>query len=236
MINGKQNIKDWFESQKRPNWRIKKTPNGDIEYFGPTEAETTAEGLQELEKAFTFLSPGQYYIECWNTSDRKNWAKATIIIDGTSGTTTTGNTINGIYGADDIAGIEEKAVEKYKREVEYAEMKQRLADMEERQNSIGFNILKNIEPHAPIIGQIIGQFLKDIPGLSGIDKKKVITVNESEPMENQDFKEVQERAAAAFSDWHEIDPKAVELMESIVKLAKNNNPMYEQAKTMLTSM
>jgi hypothetical protein len=64
-------------------------------------------------------------------------------------------------------------------------------------------------------------------GINGIGDNKTETTVDTE---------LTKRAENAVTSWFEIDKDAVILLENIVKLAKTNQAMYKQAKTMLMNL
>ncbi len=234
MIVGNDNIKTWFKAQKRPNWRLKKSSNSDVIANSQLDDPSIDEGLQELENTFNYVAPGQYFLECWEKGDRKNWTRSTVQIDGTAGKNYQSG-IGGMYSPEDVQAQIQKGIEDYKRNEETEAMKRRLAELEAEKDSIQFQLLKRLTPYIDVIGKLTVDLLKGnpTPGI-GSTKKKV--VNEPENIKQMDDEKLLKQASEALNIWYEADPDAVELMVRIAKLATENPTMYQQAKNLLMGM
>ena len=239
MISGKEKIKEWFQANGRPNFKIKKTANTDAIVYSQSDNPTMPEGLQELEAAFSRLSQGQYFMECWKGGDKKNWAKTIIIIDGTADENPQGN-VNGICGEQDIESLVKKGIEDYKRNEEYEDLKKEVAELRDEKDSLTNRLLKRLDEHAPIIGQLITGYMQSIPGIGDINKKKTVTQINNNEMANEDNNSIDQetlkRASTALENWYAADPEAIEMMEQIAKMAVSNPTMYKQAKNLLKNM
>jgi predicted transcriptional regulator len=236
MIIGNENIITWFKAQKRPNWRLKKSANSDVIAFSQTTEPSDDEGLQELKDTFEYIAPGQYFLECWKSSDRKSWVKDTVQIEGTAGKNFKSG-IAGIYGPEDVQAQVQKGIEEYKRNEETEQMKKRLEELEAEQASLQNQILKRLTPYLDTIGALAVKYLSGnapVIGNTEIEKKKVTkTPNNEIKMEDQ---ELIQQASEALTKWYEADNDAVILMQKIAELAIKDPSSYETAKNLLMKM
>lgn len=143
----------------------------------------------------------------------------------------------------DVEALIEAGIAKYKREVEFQNLKAELAEYKkiaDKKLSIFEKLVENATPYVPqIAGLIIKKFS---PGsapiaLAGFENQTQNNFQQTdEIMENSEITftdEQTDRVEAALQMWAKADPDCIALLEKIAQMAASKDGMYGMAKGML---
>lgn len=228
MIIGKSKVIDWIRYNKTPYWRIKRTESEQhmATHSGNEENLTLEESIIRLNQAFGFIAPGQYFIEAWEKQGQtKQWNRDhfQILPDNQDyvGSAQLQQMMAQQQPSVNVQDEVEKALAKYKTEVELQELRKKVSELEkenkELQSGIENSMTKIYNRVEPYLGMLLN--VKEPAGVA------VGSVSAGE---------AQARLEKAFDLWQQTEPDPVTMIEKIAQLSKTDPATYGMAKNFLT--
>lgn len=230
MIKGIANIIEWIRSNDTENWKIRNVEKGPVLISSPNNDTLTVDDtITYLQKRIELLEPGVYFIEAFKHHSANNtWCKTRIAITGNSSMQPVEGYLPAVSGfsKDQVQDEIQRALSEYQTKTENERLKLENAELRAKQDSVMLQLGERFVKFEPYIGALLGRLFPEVnqpkqPSIAGIQNQ------------NMDKNDLTQRAEKAIEQWYQLDKDAVELMESIVKMARENPAMYSQAKTFL---
>jgi hypothetical protein len=225
MITGKDKVIEFIRFNEAPFWRIRKSENG-----APiTESDkplTMDESVTRLERAFSLIGPGTYFLECWETEGQKKmWFKDTFqILPDNLQSAYVGAIQQSERPAQDINELVREAVEKERTRVKLEELEAKCKALE-AENA---QLIKEADSATDRIFQKVEPYLGDI--------MNALTGKTPEPAAiagTEKTNEAQTRLEKAFELWQQHEHDTIGMVENIAKLAATDKGTYNMARNFL---
>lgn len=230
MVTGKEFIKQILHMNNAPYFRISKGENGAIIYQNDLDGtKSINDGLNDLDQVLSVLSPGNYHMKYFREKTQGSKFMGVAFAIGSENNNNA--QIQGFQQQPqiDVTAEIEKAINGYKTEVELKTLKARVLELEkenkelEKQvNDRTMGIISGVTPYlAPHVARMINGFIPIPNNENSSTAKETVTGSEEE---------IKEQLIAAFNNWDEDPATAINLLNGIANLQKNNPTMYETAK------
>lgn len=234
MIIGKSKVIDWIRYNKTPYWRIKRSESEQhmVVSSGNEENIPIEESVSRLNQAFGVLSPGNYFIEAWEKQGQtKQWNRDHFQIlpenQDYVGSAQLQQMMQQQTPVVDVAAEVEKALSKYKAEVELQELRRKCSELEKENKELQSSIESSIGRIWTRVEPYVGAILANQPGANVASIGSTGTQKTSPD-------EAQTRLEKAFEKWQETEPDPVTMIEKIAILSKTDPATYKMAKSFLT--
>jgi hypothetical protein len=224
MIIGKENVTQFIRYNKTPYWRIKRSESEQhfVANSGDEESLPLEESIMRLGQVFNILSPGNYFIEAWTTKGQtKSWNRDHFqILPENSAFVGSAQIQHATNSSMDVQTEIQKALTNYKQEVELAELRRKVGELEKENRELQASaesalgrIWTKVEPY---INTYMGSNVKtgELPAIGKADVE-------------------QKRLETAFETWQEKEPDVITLVEKIAGMSHKDPGTYQMARQML---
>lgn len=230
MIKGIANIIEWIRANDTENWKIRNVEKGPVLISSPNNDTLTVDDtITYLQKRIELLEPGVYFIEAYKHHSANNtWCKTRFAITGNSSIQPGEGYLPAVSGfsKDQVQDEIQRALSEYQVKTENERLRQENAELRSRQESVMLQLGERFVKFEPYIGALLGRLFPEV----NAQKQASIAGIKNQNMEKGDLTQ---RAEHAIEQWYQLDKDAIVLMENIVKMARENPAMYNQAKAFL---
>ncbi|MBN2814843.1 MAG: hypothetical protein JXQ80_12250 [Bacteroidales bacterium] len=230
MIKGIANIIEWIRANDTENWKIRNVEKGPVLISSPNNDTLTVDDtINYLQKRIELLEPGVYFIEAYKHHSANNtWCKTRFAITGNSAMQPGEGYLPAVSGfsKDQVQDEIQRALSEYQVKTENERLRQENAELRSRQENVMMHLGERFIKYEPYLGAFLDRIF---PGVNP-QKQASIAGIKTQDMEKGDLTQ---RAERAVEQWYQLDKDAIVLMESIVKMARENPAMYNQAKAFL---